>query len=142
MYFVLQDGHSLKSVYFIKAFRLLVINFAPKMFSLNCFVFTSFICFVFCNTGSDIQPSNLERDIILLKKEVVAMQEQMNYDRTARVDLDRDLTEIARRYRELALENVKIKEENLQLRNYVDNRYSTLLSDMKDRKSDYEGASR
>ena len=59
------------------------------------------------------------------------MQEQMNYDRTARVGLDRDLTEMTRRYRELALENIKIKEENLQLRNYVDNRYSTLLSEVK-----------
>ena len=57
-----------------------------------------------CDTGSDLQISDFSKEIKLLKDEMMSLRTQLNYEKTARLELDKDLTEMTRRYRQLSVE--------------------------------------
>ena len=65
------------------------------------------------------------------------LRQEINYDRSARKDLDRDLSDLTRRYRQLLLDYNEIKDENKKMvdkfRNYTDAKYSLMMSEIENR---------
>ena len=104
-----------------------------------------------CDTGSNQQISDVSKEMKLLKDEMMSLRTQLNYEKTARIDLDRDLTEMTQKYRKLSIEfdeqlKTKIEmernfteskyhqlTENIDSnRNYTDSRHEELLSKMRE----------
>ena len=98
-----------------------------------------------CNTGSDVRcqvSPDVTTEIKLLKEELNALRHQMNYERTARIELDKDLAEMTKRYRQLSLEFDGIDSRFLTAaengRNYTDDRSKQLENQLNNNKHKYE----
>ena len=87
-----------------------------------------------CDTRSYLHHLTSEAavEIKLLKDEVNSLRQQMNYDRTARLDLDKELTSMTTRYRKLEMEfddiKVQLKSTMEKGQNYTDEGDRQLLS--------------
>ena len=97
-----------------------------------------------CNTGSDVHcqvSPDVTTEIKLLKEELNALRHQMNYEKTARVELDKELTEMTKRYRQLLLEFTGTDlrpQATVGSGNYTDDRYTQLENDVTNNKKIYE----
>ena len=116
----------------ISCFRSSMISgkFTFKMVAVISLVFSIAFGFaILCSTGSVVscQPINVNTGICLQKDEMGALRQLINYERTVRTDLDRDLTEMNRRYRQMIIEHDEIKAENARLKNYTD----TVISEVR-----------
>ena len=108
-------------------------------------VFIRFVTFAlvvgtaFSNTGSGVSVNTAKVDTAIrrLKEEMGVLRQEINYDRSARKDLDRDLSDLTRRYRQLLLDYNEIKDENQKMvakfRNYTDGKYNVLMAEIKSR---------
>ena len=66
-----------------------------------------------CNTGSDLSVVNqdIERELKDLKDTVSTLQREINHERSSRMEVDRELSALTRRYRTLLLEFDDVKRE-------------------------------
>ena len=74
-----------------------------------CLVLVLCIGLALCNTGLDVPKSKVDTELRLLKDEMSTLRQELNYERTARIDLDKELSALTKRYRQLSLENDDIK---------------------------------
>ena len=98
-----------------------------------------------CNTGSDVRcqvSPDVTTEIKLLKEELNALRQQMNYERTVRIELDKELAVMTKIYRQLSLEFDGIDSRFLTAaengRNYTDDRYKQLKNQWNNNKNKYE----
>ena len=87
-----------------------------------------------CDTGSNQQISDFSKEMKLLKDEMLSLRTQLNYEITARIDLDRDLTEMTKRYRQLSIEFDDLEEElktKIEMeRNLTESKYRQLTENV------------
>ena len=94
-----------------------------------CFVLLT-ISSAFCDTDSNLQIHDFTKEIRLLRDEMMSLRTQMNYEKTARIELDKDLTEMTRRYRKVSIEFDDIQSQFKTMieteRNYTEGTQNTL----------------
>ena len=66
-----------------------------------------------CNTGSDLPIANqdIQRELTDLKDTVSTLQREINHEQSSRLEVDRELSALTRRYRTLLLEFDDVKRE-------------------------------
>ena len=114
-------------------------DFSSKMIFIRFVTFALVVGNAFSNTGSGVSVNTAKVDTAIrrLREELGVLRQEINYDRSARKDLDRDLSDLTRRYRQLLLEYNEIKDENQKMvdkfRNYTDGKYNVLMAEIKSR---------
>ena len=79
-----------------------------------------FLCIILCNaflkhvysdTGSYQFAQNNAAELKYMQKAIWIMKREINFQATSRINMDKELSELTRRYRELMIENNDIKRE-------------------------------